>query len=166
MSLIPSFAKRVGTQGRPLLSLMSSVASPECLPFHTNSAILLQEPRHRRYLKSHCLVRLSSSTSSSSPEETKKYIQSIIGENKVTIFSKTYCPYCDKTKKLFRTVGEDAMILELDIRRDGNTIQEELVRMTGQGTVPNVFVNGRHVGGNDKCHALAKSGELDEMLKI
>ncbi len=82
----------------------------------------------------------------------------------VAIFSKTYCPFCTRTKTLFESLGEDAMILELDLRPDGDVMQAALTRMTGQRSVPNVFVNGNHVGGNDDTHAAHRSGKLDELL--
>lgn len=100
-----------------------------------------------------------------SPEDAKTFLLSTIGDSKVAIFSKTYCPFCDRTKKLFRTLGEDAKILELDLRPDGAMLQDQLAKMTAQRSVPNVFVNGKHIGGNDDTQALARSGKLQEMLK-
>jgi glutaredoxin 3 len=58
----------------------------------------------------------------------------------------------------------EAELIELDIVPDGHAIQNELLTMTGQRTVPNVFVGGKHIGGNDDVHAAARSGELQEML--
>ena len=43
-------------------------------------------------------------------------------------------------------------------------MQEELFKMTGQKTVPNIFINGKHVGGNSDLVALEKSGELDKLV--
>lgn len=57
------------------------------------------------------------------------------------------------------------MIMELDERADGDAIQQGLARLTGQRSVPNVFVNGQHVGGNDDTQAAAQSGELQALLK-
>jgi glutaredoxin 3 len=47
---------------------------------------------------------------------------------------------------------------------DGNNIQREISAMTGQSTVPNVFVKGKHLGGNDDTHAALASGKLQAML--
>jgi len=47
---------------------------------------------------------------------------------------------------------------------NGAAIQQYLLQKTGQGSVPSVFVNGKHVGGNDDTHAAAQSGKLAEML--
>lgn len=66
---------------------------------------------------------------------------------------------------LFESLGEDAMVIELNQRPDGIDIQRELARMTGQRSVPNVFVNGVHIGGNDDTQAAARAGRLQELLK-
>lgn len=47
----------------------------------------------------------------------------------------------------------------------GAEIQNYLLSKTGQSTVPNVFVNGTHVGGNDDTHAAVKSGKLKSLLE-
>ena len=58
-----------------------------------------------------------------------------------------------------------AEIFELDVLEGGDTIQEYLQKMTSQRTVPNVFVKGKHIGGNDKTQAAYTSGELSKLLK-
>lgn len=89
-----------------------------------------------------------------------------ISNNKVVVFSKSYCPYCSKTKELFEDLGVDATVYELNEMDNGQAIQDALLKMTGQRTVPNVFINGQHIGGNDKTQALNKSGKLKEILSI
>jgi len=82
-----------------------------------------------------------------------------------TIFSKSYCPYCKKTKALFAGMPEvSEKVFELDQMENGAAIQQYLLQKTGQRTVPSVFVNGQHVGGNDDTHAAAQSGKLAQML--
>jgi glutaredoxin 3 len=54
---------------------------------------------------------------------------------------------------------------ELDQVKNGDAIQQELARMTGQRTVPNVFVNGKHLGGNDDTQGAYSSGKLAKMLQ-
>lgn len=61
-------------------------------------------------------------------------------------------------------MGVAATVHELDQMPNGADIQSALLDMTGQRTVPNVFVNKAHVGGNDNVQAAAKSGELQKML--
>ena len=58
----------------------------------------------------------------------------------------------------------DAKVYELDKMDDGADIQDELLSKTGQKTVPNVFIKGEHIGGNDDTQAAAKSGKINEIL--
>jgi glutaredoxin 3 len=83
------------------------------------------------------------------------------------VFSKSYCPYCTATKELFKDLGVDFKVHELDqMGDDGPALQASLFRMTQQRTVPNVFVKGQHIGGNDNTQAAARAGKLQEMLGI
>ncbi|KAK7102055.1 thioredoxin reductase 1, cytoplasmic-like isoform X2 [Littorina saxatilis] len=84
------------------------------------------------------------------------YLQELINSNKVMVFSKTTCPFCLKIKDLFKSLNVQYGLLELDNHEDGNNLQTALFEMSGQKTVPNVFVNGKHLGGCDdtlKAHA-------------
>lgn len=95
------------------------------------------------------------------------FAKSEIASNDVVVFSKSYCPYCTATKELFTGLGVDFKVHELDKMGDaGPELQMALFKMTGQKTVPNVFVKGNHVGGNDATQAAAKQGKLQEMLGI
>eukprot|EP00540_Astrosyne_radiata_P023847 CAMPEP_0116833296 /NCGR_PEP_ID=MMETSP0418-20121206/6359_1 /TAXON_ID=1158023 /ORGANISM="Astrosyne radiata, Strain 13vi08-1A" /LENGTH=65 /DNA_ID=CAMNT_0004462733 /DNA_START=197 /DNA_END=394 /DNA_ORIENTATION=- len=58
----------------------------------------------------------------------------------------------------------DTVIYELDRMRNGSAIQETLYAKTGQRTVPNVWIRGKHLGGNDDTQAAAMSGTLNQML--
>ena len=91
-------------------------------------------------------------------------INSAIAKNDVVVFSKSYCPFCTKTKTLFKEINVNAKIFELDLMSDGDVYQSELQKMTNQRTVPNVFVKGKHVGGNDDTQKARASGKLAEML--
>jgi len=96
----------------------------------------------------------------------KQFVDDSIANNKVVIFSKSWCQYCNSVKELFTTHFEDVKyhVIELDKRDDGNSIQEYLREKTGQRTVPNVFVNQKHIGGSDKTGALFDSGELAKRI--
>eukprot|EP00566_Odontella_aurita_P024828 CAMPEP_0113558926 /NCGR_PEP_ID=MMETSP0015_2-20120614/18618_1 /TAXON_ID=2838 /ORGANISM="Odontella" /LENGTH=98 /DNA_ID=CAMNT_0000460517 /DNA_START=237 /DNA_END=533 /DNA_ORIENTATION=+ /assembly_acc=CAM_ASM_000160 len=87
--------------------------------------------------------------------------------NKIVIFSKSYCPYCSTTKSLFQSKfpGVAARVIELDQVKDGSKMQSALGRKSGQRTVPNVFVAGEHVGGNDDTHAAFRSGKLQKLVE-
>ncbi|KAJ3744444.1 glutaredoxin [Lentinula detonsa] len=106
-------------------------------------------------------------TSATQPS-TLKLVESAISENSVTIFSKTTCPFCSATKSLFsdKFPKVSVKVLELDLLEDGSAIQSYLAQKTGQNTVPNVFINSRHIGGNDSTQAAYQSGRLSSMLKV
>ncbi|KAF6157413.1 hypothetical protein GIB67_004351 [Kingdonia uniflora] len=88
----------------------------------------------------------------------------IISANKVVVFSKSYCPYCDKVKKLLSTMGANYLAIELDKESDGSEIQKALGELTGQKTVPNVFIGGNHIGGCDAVTSTHKGGKLLPLL--
>ncbi|KAF2092199.1 glutaredoxin domain-containing protein [Saccharata proteae CBS 121410] len=89
--------------------------------------------------------------------------QGIIDDNAVAVFSKSYCPYCRATKSLLSELGAKFYAIELDQVDDGAAIQDALETMTGQRSVPNVFISKKHIGGNSDLQA--KKGELPGMLK-
>ena len=96
-----------------------------------------------------------------SEDFVKKAIQS-----PVVVFSKTYCPYCTRVKKIFSEAGvKDLYVIELDEREDCRDVQDILLRMTGARTVPRVFIGGKSVGGSDEVAALANSRQLQSKLK-
>ena len=72
----------------------------------------------------------------------------------VVVYSKTTCPFCERTKSLFETLeGVSVKTIELDLLDEGGALQLALLEKTGQRTVPNVFVGGVHLGGNDATQA-------------
>ncbi len=92
------------------------------------------------------------------------------------VFAKTYCPYCRRAKatfiKLLSDLGleeEDTSykVIELDVLpgEDGWMIQNELMDVTGQRTVPNVFIHGQHIGGNDDVQRLLNDETLVELVQ-
>ncbi|KAJ7917967.1 thioredoxin-like protein, partial [Mycena leptocephala] len=92
--------------------------------------------------------------------------QTAISENKIMIFSKSHCPYCKRAKALFAKEfpDEKPVVFELDAREDGPAIQGYLADKTGQRTVPNIFINKQHVGGNDDTQAAFKTGQLKRLV--
>ncbi|CAK9438701.1 uncharacterized protein LODBEIA_P29250 [Lodderomyces beijingensis] len=97
--------------------------------------------------------------------EVKDKVEKLIKEKPIFIASKTYCPYCAQTKKTIDAITKEAYILELDEVDDGASIQEALLEITGQRTVPNVFIGGKHIGGNSDVQALKSKGELESDIK-
>ncbi|PRQ47495.1 putative thioredoxin-disulfide reductase [Rosa chinensis] len=100
---------------------------------------------------------------SSSPSA---FVQNVIYSNKIAIFSKSYCPYCLRAKRIFSELHEQPYVVELDLRDDGGQIQSVLLDVVGRSTVPQVFVNGKHIGGSDDLKAAVASGQLQKLLSI
>ena len=76
------------------------------------------------------------------------------------VFSKSFCPFCKKAKALFAASGVHPVVFELDHRFDGPAIQAYLDELTGQRTVPSIWLDGKHVGGWTDFEKLAKGGKL------
>lgn len=85
-------------------------------------------------------------------------------QNAVTVWSKSWCPYCSQVKALFDKLEVEYLAVELDAFHEEGEIQNALTELTSQRTVPNVFVGGKHVGGCDDTMNLQRSGELAKML--
>ncbi|KAJ7220193.1 thioredoxin-like protein [Mycena pura] len=114
---------------------------------------------------------MSSSTSSSQAPPglfAQELVENLIDTTKIAIFSKSWCPHCRAAKALFAQhfPEEETLIIELDKRDDGDEIQDYLAEKTGQTSVPNVFVNKRQIGGNDKTQAAFRSGELTRLVNL
>ncbi|OIT33712.1 PREDICTED: glutaredoxin-like [Nicotiana attenuata] len=89
----------------------------------------------------------------------------IVSSNPVVVFSKTYCGYCTRVKQLLSQLGATFKVIEVDQESDGNEVQQALLEWTGQRTVPNVFIGGKHVGGCDSIIEKHQQGKLLPMLK-
>ncbi|KAI1463389.1 putative glutaredoxin [Daldinia caldariorum] len=94
--------------------------------------------------------------------DAKTKAQDIINENAVAVFSKSYCPYCSASKRLLDSLDAKYKVVELDKIPDGSAIQDALEDISGQRTVPNIWIGKKHIGGNSDLQA--KSGELKSLL--
>ena len=83
---------------------------------------------------------------------------------KTSPFLCLYVTQCTSTKNLFEEMGVDAKVIELDAIDNGSRVQAALLDLSGQRTVPNVFIKGQHLGGNDNTQAAARTGKLQKML--
>ncbi len=81
---------------------------------------------------------------------------------KVEIYTKFLCPYCSRAKAVLRAHG--AEVTEHDITMGGPRRQEMLARSNGRTTVPQIFIDGRHIGGCDDLVALDRAGGLAPLL--
>lgn len=81
---------------------------------------------------------------------------------KVEIYTKDWCPYCVRAMRLLTESGAD--IVEYPVDRGGEKKTEMIQRAAGRTTVPQIFVNGRHIGGCDDLFDLQVSGQLADLL--
>jgi len=81
---------------------------------------------------------------------------------RVEIYTKFFCPYCARAKKLLEEKG--AEYEEYEISGGGAKREEMIQRARGRTTVPQIFIDGRHVGGSDDLAELDRSGGLDPLL--
>jgi glutaredoxin 3 len=81
---------------------------------------------------------------------------------RVEIYSKFMCPYCARAKKLLG--GKGVEFEEYEISMDGSKRAEMIQRADGRTTVPQIFIDGRHIGGSDELAGLEQDGKLDALL--
>lgn len=81
----------------------------------------------------------------------------------ITIYTKSWCPYCIRAKALLSSKG--ASFEEIDIEKHPDARPAMIERAGGRTTVPQIFIGGRHVGGADDLDALDAAGELDALLR-
>ncbi|KAL4874456.1 thioredoxin-like protein [Aspergillus karnatakaensis] len=93
----------------------------------------------------------------------KTKAQKIIDEHGVVVFSKSHCPYCSSSKSLLNELGAQFYALELDKIDDGAAIQDALQEISGQRTVPNIYIKQKHIGGNSDLQGIRK--DLPDLLK-
>jgi glutaredoxin 3 len=79
----------------------------------------------------------------------------------VTIYTKSWCPYCSAAKALLAKKG--VSFQEIDVA-DPQAQSAMAKRAGGRSTVPQIFIGETHVGGCDDLHALDASGKLDPLL--
>lgn len=81
---------------------------------------------------------------------------------RVEIYTKATCPYCIRAKSLLRQKGVD--LEEIAIGLGGENRPEMMRRSGGRMTVPQIFIDGQHIGGCDDLFELERVGRLDELL--
>lgn len=80
----------------------------------------------------------------------------------VEIYTRSTCSYCHRAKALLDAKG--VRYTEYDIGREPERRAEMMERAPGSFTVPQIFIDGRGIGGNDQLQALERAGKLDPML--
>ena len=80
---------------------------------------------------------------------------------KVEIYTKDYCPYCMRAKHLLETKGVRFEEYEITNDADG---QRDMIQRSGRRTVPQIFIDGVHLGGSDDLIEANRNGQLDRLL--
>lgn len=80
----------------------------------------------------------------------------------VEIYTTDYCPYCVRAKQLLDM--KDVDYTEIDVTGDDAARVALVEKSGGRRTVPQIFINGRAIGGYDDMRALEESGKLDSLL--
>jgi glutaredoxin 3 len=80
----------------------------------------------------------------------------------VEIYTQPFCPFCVRAVSLFTRKG--VTFTEIDAPNGTPQREEAMLRSGGRTTVPQIFINGRHIGGSDDLLALDRAGKLDELL--
>ncbi len=81
---------------------------------------------------------------------------------KVEIYTSPLCPYCHRAKRLLGAKG--VVFEEIDLWSDPGRRPEMVERAGGRSTVPQIFIDGRAIGGSDDLYELDRRGELDRLL--
>ena len=80
---------------------------------------------------------------------------------KIIIYTTKTCPYCVKAKMLLQK--KNVQYQEIDASDE--QVREDMIKKSGgKRTVPQIFINGKHVGGCDDLYAIEAKGELDKLL--
>lgn len=79
----------------------------------------------------------------------------------VTIYTTPICGFCHAAKRLLD--GKGVAYDEIDVMRDAEK-KQEMMQKAGRHTVPQIFIDGAHVGGCDDLYELERAGKLDPML--
>jgi glutaredoxin 3 len=83
---------------------------------------------------------------------------------KVEIYTKMYCGYCHRAKRLLESKG--VRFTEYDVTMDAGRRDEMRQRKPDARTVPQIFIDDRAIGGSDDLAALERQGKLDSLLAL
>ena len=82
----------------------------------------------------------------------------------VEMYTTMFCPYCARARALLRNKG--VPFVDIDILEQPERRAEMIQRAGGRSTVPQIFIDGAHIGGCDDLVALDRAGELDLKLGL
>jgi glutaredoxin 3 len=81
---------------------------------------------------------------------------------RVEVYTTTYCPFCTRAKSLLKSKG--IAFDEIDVTEDAALRQKMIEMSGGRRTVPEIFIDGKIVGGFEELKALDDAGKLDPMI--
>ncbi len=81
--------------------------------------------------------------------------------SEILLYTTSWCPFCDRAKKFLEQKG--LQWNEIDVELDPAN-RQAMTKASGRNTVPQIFINGTHVGGCDDLLELDAKGGLDELL--
>ena len=81
---------------------------------------------------------------------------------KVVMYTTSWCGFCARARRLFAEKGVE--VTDIDVENVEGA-REEMRARSGRTTVPQIFIDSRHIGGYDDTRALDERGELDPLLK-
>jgi len=82
----------------------------------------------------------------------------------VEMYTTMFCPYCTRARALLQKKG--VAFVDIDIAEQPARRAEMIERAGGRRTVPQIFINGEHIGGCDDLVALDRAGKLDPKLGV
>ncbi len=83
--------------------------------------------------------------------------------SQVTLYSTRFCPYCIRAKALLESKNIEYTDIGVDAQP---ALRREMMQRSGRSTVPQIWIDDRHIGGYDDLALLERRGELDELLQL
>lgn len=104
-------------------------------------------------------------------EQVRQYIHNEIVSNTVVLWCKSWCTNCASLKELFERIEKEnstklVVVHYLDKNPCGDLIARELFRMTGQQSVPSVFIASKHIGGYQDTMRIYENGTLLKLVEV
>ena len=82
----------------------------------------------------------------------------------VEIYTGPLCAFCDRAKALLNKKG--VSFKKIDLASDPNKMEDMIKKTNGMRTVPQIFIDGQHIGGRDKLQDLENDGKLTSVLGV
>lgn len=86
-----------------------------------------------------------------------------MAQPKIEMYTKAMCPYCIRAKSLLKSKGVNFIDIPAAMNREKRA---EMNKRSGRNTFPQIFIDGKHIGGSDDLAALERSGQLDALLGL